>query len=194
MGKYRIFIAIQVTEELKNILENHLMPFLNNRNLRIPKKEGWHITVVFCGYLDDKEVEVLSEIVKDICLKLKPFEFVSQKILFAPPLRPRMIWMTFKNSSQFADLKIKIENEMLSYKSKGLFKSFRQEMREPSPHLTLGRFEENYFSQIKNILPREGVDLSKEANSFPVKNIDIMESHLIRSGAEYKVVYSAPLE
>ncbi len=61
-------------------------------------------------------------------------------------------------------------------------------MREPNPHLTLGRFEENHFSQIKNILPQEGVDLSKETKSFPAKNIDVMESHLSCQGADYELV------
>ncbi len=193
MSKRRIFIALQVSEELKNTAEAYLEPFFNDKNIRIPKREGWHITVVFCGYLDDKEMEVLAEIVKNVCSKFKSFELAPQKILFAPRNRPRMIWLTFKNSSQFADLKSKIENEMIPYQTKGLFKSFRQEMREPNIHLTLSRFEENYFPQIKNILPREGVDLSKEANSFPAKNIDIMESQLSRSGAEYEVISSAQL-
>ena len=200
MPKRRIFIAIQVPEELKNAAEAYLGPFFNDRNTRIPKREGWHITVVFCGYLDDKEVEVLAGIVKDAYSKFKSFEFAPQKILFAPQNRPacnasrsnagrpRMIWLTFKNSSQFADLKNEIEDAILSYQAKGLFRSFRQETREPNIHLTLARFEEDYFSQIENILPQEGVDLSKEANPFPIKKIDIMESHLSRKGADYELV------
>ncbi len=95
MPKKRIFIAIQIPEELKNILENHLKPFLNNRNLRISKKEGWHITLVFCGYFDGKEIEALIEIVKNVVSESGFMEFAPQRILFAPPLRPRMIWLSF---------------------------------------------------------------------------------------------------
>ncbi len=194
MPKRRIFIAVQVSDELKNAAEAYLGPFFDDRNIRIPKREGWHITVVFCGYLDNKEVEVLAEIIKDICSKSQSFEFTPQKILFASPSRPRMIWLTFKNSSQFADLKNKIEDAMISRQSEGLFKYFRKEMREPNIHLTLGRFEENYFQQIKNVLPREGIDLSNETNPFPVKNIDIIESHLSRKGADYELVEHVNLE
>ncbi len=191
MPRRRIFIAIQVPEELKNTAKAYLGPFFNDKNMRIPKREGWHITVVFCGYLDDKEMEALTEIVKDVCLKFKPFEFVPQKILFAPQTKPRMIWLTFKDSSQFADLKNKIENTMFSYQAKGLFKSFRQETREPEPHLTLARFEESYFSNIKKFLPPEGVNLAKETKQFLVKSIDVMESHLFRTGAEYEKIFTA---
>ena len=123
MPKKRIFIAIEVPEELKNTAEFYLKPFFNDRNIknattffeipsfassenkfspagslgiiRIPKKEGWHVTVVFCGYLDVQEIEALKEIVKNTALEFKPFELVPQKILFAPLNRPRMIWLNF---------------------------------------------------------------------------------------------------
>lgn len=203
MPKKRIFIAIQTPEELKNAAEFYLKPFFGDRNLRIPKKEGWHITVVFCGYFDEREIEELKKITEKVASEFKPFEIFPSKILFVPSFRPRMIWLDFKNSSEFAKLKMKIEEEMIKKQKDGpparfdesrrageagFFRNFRQEMREPHPHLTLSRFKESYFLQIKNILPREGVDLSKEANPFPVENIDIMESHLSRQGADYELL------
>lgn len=192
--KKRIFIAIQIPEELKDIAESYLEPFLDDRNIRIPKKESWHITVVFCGYLDDEETAALGEIVKKAVAESRPFEFAPKKILFAPSHRPRMIWLTFVLCREFADLKNKIENGILALQSKGLFLNFRPENREPNPHLTLARFEENYFRQIKKFLPEAGVDLSKEAAPFAVTGIDIMESHLSQIGAEYELVFNIPLK
>lgn len=204
MPKQRIFIAIQIPEEVKNTAEFYLKPFFpleadppsaeNDRNIRIPKKEGWHITVVFCGYLDEKETEELKKIVGSIALEFKSFKLVPQKILFAPPSRPRMIWLDFENSSEFAKLKMKIENEMIKRQKDGFFRNFRQESREPHPHLTLARFEEKYFLNIKKFLPENGIDLTKETSPFPVNNIDIMESHLSRSGADYEVVSNISLK
>ena len=158
--------------------------------MRIPKKEGWHITVVFCGYLDDKEIEVLTEIVKNTVSKSEFMEFVPQRILFAPPSRPRMIWLSFGASSQFGELKTGIENAIISRQKEGLFKNFRSEKREPKPHLTLARFEEGYFAEIREFFPKEGIDLKKEARPFFVEHIDIMESRLSRSGAEYELIAS----
>jgi len=200
MPKRRIFIAIQVPEELKNTAEFYMKPFFpakggsafggNDRDIKIPRKEGWHITVVFCGYFDEKEVEELKKIIKSIVSESKPFELSPSKILFAPSFRPRMIWLDFKKSSEFAKLKMKIENEIIKKQKDGFFKNFRQEMREPHPHLTLARFEEKYFPNIKKFLPVGGIDLTKEAAPFLVKNIDIMESHLSRSGADYEILCS----
>lgn len=200
MPKRRIFIAIQVPEELKNAAEFYMKPFFpagsgsafggNDRNMRIPKREGWHITVIFCGYFDEKEVEELKKIIKSVVSESKPFELFPSKILFAPPSRPRMIWLDFKKSSEFAKLKMKIEDEIIKKQKDGFFRNFRQEMREPHPHLTLARFEEKYFPNIKKFLPVEGIDLSKEAAPFLVENIDIMESHLSRGGADYEILCS----
>jgi 2'-5' RNA ligase len=99
-----------------------------------------------------------------------------------------MIWLDFENSSEFTKLKIKIEDEIIKKQKDGFFKNFRREARELHPHLTLARFEESYFSNIKKYLPFEGVDLTKETAPFLVKSIDIMESHLSRAGADYEVI------
>ena len=193
MPRRRIFIAIQIPEGVKNSAEFYLKPFFGDKNIRIPKKEGWHITLVFCGYLDDEEIEALKEIVKKVASEFKAFELSPQKILFAPPNRPRMIWLTFKPSPQFGDLKNKIESAIISYQTKELFKNFHQETRESNPHLTLARFEEKSFNDIKNFLIRDGIDLTKETAPFLAKSIDIMESYLSRSGADYKIVSSLSL-
>jgi len=174
--KRRIFIAIQIPEELKNLAEVYLKPFLDNKNLRIPKKEGWHITLVFCGYLEEEKINKLKDTAEKIAQETKTFELIPDKIIFAPPQRaPRMIWLTFKQSPEF----LKISKK---------FAEFSRETREQVPHLTLARFEEYYFSNIKNLLLQEGVDLTKEAMPFSAKEIDIMESHLSRQGAEYKLL------
>lgn len=165
-----------------------MKPFLNDRNIRIPKREGWHITLVFCGYLDEKEIEELKKIIENVASGFKPFEISPSKILFAPPSRPRMIWLDFQNSQEFAKLKVKIEGEMIKKQKDGFFRNFQQENREPHPHLTLARFEERYFSNIKKLLPDAGIDLIKETAPFLIESVDIMESHLSRSGAEYEVI------
>jgi 2'-5' RNA ligase len=198
MPKHRIFIAIQVSEEVKNAGEFYLKPFLsarggsafggNDKNIRIPKREGWHVTLVFCGYLDEKEIEELKKIVKNVSSEFKSFEISPFKILFAPPNRPRMIWLNFNKSSQFADLKNKIENSLISRQKDDLFRNFRKENREPNPHLTLARFEEKYFPNVKKFLPENGIDLTEETAPFLAESIDIMESHLSRSGADYKIL------
>lgn len=187
MPKQRIFIAIQVPEELKNTAEFYMKPFLDDRDIRIPKREGWHITVVFCGYLEEEELKKVREIINSVALKTKSFEISPDRILFYPPKRPIMVWLAFAASSQFSQLKKEIEDGIISSQTGGLFKNFRVDY-PANPHMTLARFEEKYFPNIKKYLPSEGIDLTKETAPFSVKNIDIMESHLSRTGAEYEII------
>ncbi len=201
MPKRRIFIAIQVPEELKDKAEHHLEPItehqkidltsllkMKSHKINIPKREGWHVTVVFCGYLYETEIDELKKIVENVASTFTASSFSPQKIIFSPPNRPRMIWLNFGFSPQFANLKKQIEDAILNSQNQGFFENFKAEMREANPHLTLGRFEEDKFFLFKNFIPREGIDLSFETTPFPVKSIDIMESHLSRQGADYELV------
>jgi 2'-5' RNA ligase len=195
MPKHRIFLAIRIPEEIKDVAESYLKPFMGDKNIRIPKKEGWHITVSFCGYLTDQEAEELQKITEKAAFEINSFEISPEKIIWAPPDRPkRMIWLTFKKSEEFADLKNKIEKAIVAGQSGGLFRSFRKENREPNPHLTLARFREDHFFQIKNLFPEEGVSLQDKARPFLVTEIEIMESQLTRQGAEYSPLFKIKLK
>ncbi|MFH0803949.1 MAG: RNA 2',3'-cyclic phosphodiesterase [Candidatus Tagabacteria bacterium] len=199
--KRRIFIAIQVPEEVKDKAEHYLEPItehqkmditsllkMKSHKINIPKRKGWHVTVVFCGYLYETEIDELRKIVENVASKFTAFSFSPQKIIFSPPNRPRMIWLNFGFSPQFANLKKQIEDAISNCQNHGFFENFKPEMRKPNPHLTLGRFEEDKFFLFKNFIPREGIDLTKEMKPFFVEHIDIMESRLSRAGAEYEVV------
>jgi len=50
--KHRVFVAIEIPKKLKNVTEKYLGEFYKNSLARVVEKKNWHITVVFCGYLD----------------------------------------------------------------------------------------------------------------------------------------------
>ena len=153
MPKRRIFIAIQVPEELKNAAEFYLKPFFDDKNIRIPKKEGWHITLVFCGYLEEEELKKVKEIVGNIASNTNSFEISPDKILFYPPKRPRMVWLAFEASPQFSQLKKEIEDGIISFQARGTIQKFQSRLSRESS-FDFGRFEENYFSNIKKFFPK----------------------------------------
>jgi 2'-5' RNA ligase len=66
-------------------------------------------------------------------------------------------------------------------------------MLSPLPHVTLVKFENFHYSNLKNLLPPEGIDISDETDSFLVKFINLMESHLSREGAKYEKLTSFKL-
>lgn len=176
MGKYRIFVAIDIPEELKNVAEAYIEPFYKNNLARVVEKENWHITLIFCGYLDEDKLDKLKEKTKEIAEKTEKFELIPDKIIFAPPSRtPRMVWLTFKHSPGFS----KLSKE---------FSQFSENSRESFPHLTLIRFKEFHYPNLKKLLPENGIDLKSKAKPFMAESINIMESHLSRNDPKYELV------
>lgn len=173
MGKHRIFIAIDIPEELKNAVEAEIKKFFKNELARVVKRVNWHITVVFCGYLDNEKLEQLKETARKIADETKSFELTPDKIIFK---NKRMIWLTFKRSAEFDNL----SKKFIAFADNGILK--------PLPHATLARFEEKHYSNLKNLLPEDGIDLMQETKPFGVKQIDIMESHLSPRGLKYELL------
>lgn len=175
MKKQKVFVAIDIPENLKDIIENYLEPFYKSELVRVTERNNWHITVVFCGYLDDKNLERLKESARDVASRTKKFEFSPEKIFFSPPKRPRMVWLAFKHSPEFSSLAKELSD-------------FSQDRREQIPHLTLVRFKEFHYPNLKKLLPENGIDLKDEAESFMVESINIMESHLSPKGPRYELL------
>lgn len=178
--KHRIFVSIDVPEELKIVAEKYIAPFMENDLARVAENNNWHITVVFCGYLDDEELNKLKETARKIADEMKSFELTPDKIVFAPlghtlSKPPRMVWLTFKYSKEFANLCKK-------------FADFCDSDLGPSPHITLARFQQQHYPNLKPLLPPGEIELKEEAKPFIVKQINIMESRLSKNGPKYKLV------
>ena len=196
MPKQRIFIAVQIPDSLKNILEKELEKRLNKKSenssrknlIRFIKKENWHITVSFLGYLSSEEIEIIKKIIAEETTGINPFYLQPEKIIWAPygPIK-RMIWLDFKKSPQFEKLKNNIENAIISWQKENYFNNFKREQRQNNVHLTLAKFEPRIFKNIQKTIPPQGIFL-KEKGDLEVKNVDIMESRLSGDGAEYKTV------
>jgi 2'-5' RNA ligase len=194
MGKHRIFIAADIPEKTKDVLEMSIKPFYGQSFVKIPKKKDWHITFVFCGYLARDEVLALEKIVGLVFSKFSPILFAPLRVIFAPQFKPRMVWLkllVLGDRDGFRELKDKIEQEMLKERKKGFFKNFKREKRTPRPHLTLARFRPEDFPRLRQLLPSAGLDVSHKAAPFLVKSLKVMESHLKRGGAEYNEIFEA---
>ena len=199
MPKQRIFIAVQIPDSLKNILEKELEKRLNKKSenssrknlIRFIKKENWHITVSFLGYLSSEEIEIIKKIITEETIGINPFYLQPDKIIWAPHGSiKRMIWLDFKKSPEFEKLKNNIENAIISWQKENYFNNFKREQRQNNVHLTLAKFEPRIFKNIQKTIPPQGIFL-KEKGDLEVKNVDIMESNLSNTGAEYKRCHGA---
>ena len=198
--RHRIFIAINLPEEIKRELSNYQSKW-PELPARWTKTENLHITLVFLGYLSDEELLEVLKIVKEVVLKYKSFSINLNKIFYGPPKKmpPRMIWATGEKSAELGKLQKDLENSLLSpvvfFPAKASAeageKEDKNENRHYAPHITVGRIRQWEFRAIE---PEERPIVDENISlSFEVNSIEVMESQSKKGGAKYTILESAPL-
>ena len=180
----RLFIAINLTEDIKKEIRRIIeeldskMHFSKQPTFRWLSEENWHLTLTFLGGQPEESIIPILESIKSAVLCIEPPLIEFENMLFGPPnRRPRMIWLT--TTKQTSEILGKIKNKLEDLLDKNGVK-FRKENRKFQGHLTLARFEP--LSQKETKLLRVG-DLI-----FTPQSLDLMESKLFRTGAEYIIL------
>lgn len=176
--KKRIFVAIHVPDQIKKEIlswqEKH--SFLSVRWI---KPENLHITLVPPWYADNQGVEETVGILEKKTENFNSFPVDFSQVNYGPDKnRPRLIWAEGDTPKEFGDLKADIEDSFLLNESIGFRK---KEKRPPKLHLTIAR-----FNFLKNLVSLDGL-----VNwSFQTDTVEILESKLKKTGAEYSVLRS----
>ena len=177
--KRRIFIAINLPGNIKNKLSEHRGNW-ENLPVRWTPKMNLHITLVFIGYVGDDEMYEICNIVRVVAKRHNSFIINLERIILGPPDKPpRMFWVEGEMNKKIAKLKNDLEDSLLA---SGNTRAYR-------PHITLGRIKQNEWRKLKS---KPEVD-KKFDFSFPVETVEIMQSNLKRTGAEYSVLESINL-
>jgi 2'-5' RNA ligase len=178
----RCFIAIELDREIKNSIEQYIVPLKRiSPAVRWIKTESIHITLKFLG-------EIEQDLLDKVKLSLKPISEIFHPFVvtilgcgaFPDQRRPRVIWLGIETKEKNELLKL---YEWIESRLESL--GFKKERRKFSAHLTIGRIK----------FPRNMESLFNymDINPFPpkqflVKEIVLMQSILKSSGAEYKVI------
>ncbi|MCK4354905.1 RNA 2',3'-cyclic phosphodiesterase [Candidatus Parcubacteria bacterium] len=181
--KHRIFIAVNLPEDVRQALLDEQKEIPRDLPVKLAKQDNLHITLCFLGYIEEEQISRICEIVKDIAEKHIAFSVNLDKISYGPPdiMPPRMIWALGALNKELSEINKELERELLGKKN----------VRDFVPHITLGRIKEWQWRRIE---PEERPAIEKDISlEFEVKTIDIMESRLKRSGAEYTILQSFPL-
>jgi len=179
----RLFIAINLPQNIKEAIEEII------NNLPILPKENWHLTISFLGYQPDEKIPNILESVKITTQSLvslkRPILVEFEKIILAPANRPaRMIWLvgSKETSKILGAIKTKLEDELVKNGVR-----FQRDNREYNTHLTLARFSPTQINaDIVSVNQR--IHQRKSALSFQAQSLDLMESYLKRTGAEYEIL------
>jgi len=184
----RIFIAINLPKEIKEDLG-----IFQKKYSELPAKwvkpENLHITLVFLGYVKEKDLSKIIEITRNVASKHHPFSMKIIKVSYGPPkiFPPRMVWVIGEKNENLSKLQEDLKSELGEIKIAQLDKDEKNFI----PHITLARIKQFEFRKMEmEEIPEINEDLNL---SFQVNSIEIMESHLKRNGAEYIIFDSLPL-
>jgi 2'-5' RNA ligase len=131
MKQRKIFVGISVSPQIAKRLEQRMDKW-RDLPVRFTKKDNFHVTLLFLGYmLDDAVVEVCNR-VEEAVRSLEPFDIVLDRIVLAPEQgkHAKMLWLTGEANKDLKTLYEALE------KALGLFSAEKKSFR---PHVTLGR-------------------------------------------------------
>jgi len=185
--KQRIFIAINLPEEVKAEL-TELQKQWPDLPCRWARKDNLHLTLVFLGYIRKEKIIDILDAIKEAAKQTKPFLISLNKLCYGPEKQspPRLVWVKGQRSQALIDVKKKIEDS-LSGKV-----PFIREKRELLPHITLARIRQLDWKRSPSD-KRSKIEQDVSID-FSVDSIELMESHLKRTGAEYEIMQSFALE
>ncbi len=189
---YRSFIAIQLPREIqKAIIDNTavLQKALPKPMVRWVSDDNLHLTLKFLGDVSPANLEKLADALQGETIQHAPFELSIEKIgAFPSPKKARVIWIGIEAPAELGTLQHCVEGVAARL-------SFPSEERAFSPHLTIGRVNQNATTAD---LTRIRIALSNcqvgKLGSVTVDAIHIFKSDLLPSGSVYTHLYAMPLK
>jgi len=186
----RLFIAINLPENVKDTIEkitNDSKISINQRvnqhksaaEIRFLPKKNWHLTITFLGYQPPEAVGPILKSLEKTASCFNPLWINFESISYGPPGNSaRMIWLAGakETSEDLNELKTELDKSLIENGVR-----FKLENRLFNAHLTLARFSNALGKMPDNLIAPLPL-------SFKAKGLDLMESRLKRSGAEYESI------
>ncbi len=174
--KKRIFIAINLPDNVKNILLSNRRRW-KHLDIRWTNPENLHITIEFLGEVDRWELDKILAAVKCAVLETEPFDLYLDKIVLGPnSVQASMFWATMGQHSSIIKLKNLVQKNLELY-------GFAGEKREFNSHITLARARGNQ-------LRGKRTNISLGNIRVRVEGVEVMESQLHPGGSKYKTAES----
>ncbi|HLW63858.1 MAG TPA: RNA 2',3'-cyclic phosphodiesterase [Gemmataceae bacterium] len=149
--------------------------------------ENLHVTMLFLGEVDAREVLTVCRTVEGVVGALEPFAMRVAGIgCFPNPRRPRTIWAGIEEGSrELIELHTALEQPLME---KGCY---RREERAFTPHITLGRVKGE--SDTRALAEALKLQADWFAGQMTVKEIHVLSSELMKEGPVYTVLSRARL-
>ncbi|MCE9560434.1 MAG: RNA 2',3'-cyclic phosphodiesterase [Planctomycetes bacterium] len=183
MSRTRTFIAVEIGDEiLDNAVDLQTALAKCGAEVKWVEQESMHITLLFLGEVDDRELHSVCRAVQDVAAREAAFALrVAGVGAFPTPRRPKVAWAGITDGAD--DLKRlhdKLETKMLD------LGCYRTEERGYTPHLTLGRVKSE--ADGLTLAPELAKRLTWSGGRTVVDEVLVFSSELERGGPVYTVL------
>lgn len=197
LGKIRIFIAIELTSEIRKELAAVQDKLKKCRaDVRWVEPNNIHLTLRFLGYISESQLKNVFKATGLAVRGISPFHLSFSGWGAFPVLdNPRVIWVGVKEG---AEILSRINRNLEGILKRNGFPPVccagtgRAEKREYHPHLTLGRVKssKNKAGLIESVKSERGCSLG----SMEVEKVTVLQSLLKAEGPEYKPLHVSEIK
>jgi len=189
MARLRTFIAVEIDRFSRDRLVG-LQERLStvSSGVKWVEPQNLHLTLLFLGEIDDREVVDICRTVETVCCDVAPFPMtLAGTGAFPTPRRPRtLIVHVTEGADELKALYAALEKPLLE------LGCFRREDRAYTPHLTLGRVKSDpHTDELASVIKQFA---QWQGGQTQVREVLVMSSQLRQVGPEYTVLSRAKLE
>jgi 2'-5' RNA ligase len=187
MARIRTFIAVDLVAGIKDRLVA-LQETLAEQggDVKWVRRESMHLTLLFLGEVEQLDVVGICRMVQARSRKHQPFQLEIEGVgAFPNTRRPKIVWAGVTDGiAELRSLHADLEEGLLD------LGCYRREERGYTPHLTLGRIQQD--EQSDSWGPAIAKLAKWQGGSMPVEEVLVMSSEMRRDGPEYSVMGRAP--
>jgi 2'-5' RNA ligase len=189
MKRLRTFIALDLGKTVRDkavALQESLAR--TGSDVKWVEPENLHLTLLFLGEVDDRDVPAVCRAVTECCREQEPFRMSVETIGCFPNLRrPRTVWIGVGEGTQeVVTLHDALETTLLE------LGCYRREDRQFTPHVTLGRVKHDGgpLHELAALLTKKA---DWQAGEVSVREVLVMSSELMPQGPIYSILSRAKL-
>jgi 2'-5' RNA ligase len=188
MARLRTFIAVDLGPAIRArcvALQETLASA--GTDVKWVEEENLHVTLLFLGEVDDRDLPALCRAVGETCAGHGGFTLSVEKVgCFPNPRRPRVVWVGVgQGQHELIALHDALEGPLLE------LGCYRREERQYTPHTTLGRVKGDHpTDRLASALGRHA---GWHGGEVPVREVLVLSSELTPQGPVYSVLSRAKL-
>jgi len=170
----RIFIAVNLPNELKKEIFETISSKLPNADCKIVAEKNLHITLKFLGYLPEEKINKIKEKMK----AFQGFERFKIKLEKIGSFGNKVLWIGLSEGTEQLNLISDKLNKLLELTDDRFH-----------AHITIARNKSLKANEVIELI--ENLNSEKLEKEFTAKNMGLMESVLSSTGPTYSILFKS---